>query len=265
MKSFPYSPHQNNSPVRRKDCTELCPSYEQIRKADAPFALLDGEILCPMRGMVKGGLFLCFASMHNALDMNGQGIVLKMFAIAGRGEDFDPALVEVGNQDADAIMPLLQPGEASASHESMRRSSTLNASGPIMLHPDLPPKRVEANEDVHLQRGVDSRPILRPPVPEGYLGHLVALADTKWLTAQALSDSSLADVVLTIRESLNQVDDHFIQNFVRRARLPDVPDLTYNMPKNQQGDMHIGDCLFHEDFVDLVNDQRWRQYAELVG
>lgn len=60
---------------------------------------------------VKGRLLLCFASMHNALDMNGQGIVMKMFATAARGEDFDAALIAAGKQDADTMVPLLRPGE----------------------------------------------------------------------------------------------------------------------------------------------------------
>ncbi|EXJ83637.1 hypothetical protein A1O1_07261 [Capronia coronata CBS 617.96] len=376
----PYPPHENKSPVRRKDCTELCPTYEEILRADAPFFMLDGDILCPMKGMgyaydpstelpvfivqanfVKGGLLLCFASMHNALDMNGQGTVLKMFAAAGRGEELDPTLVAVGNQDADSIVPLLKPGEPPRSHENMRRSSTLTASPSPAGRPRPSPwnywrlsadklpalkkaatspadwistndaitaffvqrltavrvaaGRVAANEDVHLQRGVDSRSVLKPPIPDGYLGHLVAMADTEWSTAQELCDSSLADAALKIRASLREVDDHFIRSlatlikttedkttifygaknkagrdflvsswaqlhwlsqcdfgpglgtvdFVRRARLPDVPDLTYIMPKDRKGDMHLATSMFQEDFVGLVNDKQWREFADLVG
>jgi trichothecene 3-O-acetyltransferase len=147
---IPYPPHQIGTPVRRKDCTELCPSYQEILEADAPFSMLDGSILCPMRGMgfayeagtelpvfivqanfVKGGIILCFGSMHNALDMNGQGIVLRMFAQAGRGESFDPKVVEIGNRDADIIFPLLGPDEKMLPHENMRRPSTLTPSGPL--------------------------------------------------------------------------------------------------------------------------------------
>ena len=145
----PYPPHQNGTPVRRKDCTELCPSYQEILEADAPFSMLDGSILCPMKGMgfaytpatelpvfivqanfVKGGIILCFCSMHNALDMNGQGTVVKMFAQAGRGEEFDPKVVEAGNRDADTIIPLLKPDEKMLPHDNMRRPSTLNPSAP---------------------------------------------------------------------------------------------------------------------------------------
>ena len=379
-KIVPYPPHENKSPVRRKDCTELCPSYEEILSADAPFVMLDGDVLCPVKGMgyayaegtelpvlivqanfVSGGLLLCFASMHNALDMNGQGMLIKQFAALGRGEQLNPALVKAGNQDADTIVPLLKPGETPLQHETMRRPSTLNASmgGPGRPRPSLwaywrlradkleklkkdssssskwvstndaitaiyvqrltaarvAAGRVAATEDVHLQRAVDSRSIVQPPVPEGYMGHLVAVAESVWSSAHELCDSPLADTATKVRESLKEADDHFVRSlvtlinstedkttifygvknkpgrdflvsswaqlhwlhqcdfgpglgtvdFVRRARLSDVPDLTYIMPKNARGDMHVATSLFHEDFVALANDNVWREYAELVG
>jgi trichothecene 3-O-acetyltransferase len=376
----PYPPHDNKSPVRRKDCTELCASYEEIVRADAPFSMLDGDVICPMKGMgyaydpstelpvfivqanfVKGGLLLCFASMHNALDMNGQGTVLKMFAAAGRGEELDPTMVAVGNQDADTIVPLLKPGEAPLSHENMRRPSTLGVSPAPSGRPRPAPwnywrfssdslsalkkaavsgsnwvstndaitaffvrrltavrvaaGRVAPADDVALQRAVDGRSILKPPVPDGYLGHLVALSETKWPTAQGLCESPVSEAAMQLRASLREVDDHFVRSlatlikttedkttifygaktragrdflisswaqlhwlvqcdfgpglgtvdFVRRARLPEVPDLSYIMPKDKKGNMHLAASMFQEDFVGLVNDQEWRQYAELVG
>ncbi|KAJ2980775.1 hypothetical protein NQ176_g2433 [Zarea fungicola] len=256
----PYPPHQNKSPVRRKDCTKLCPSYEEIIKADAPFAMLDGDILCPVKGMgyqydagtelpvliiqanfIEGGLLLSFASMHNALDMNGQGTILKMFAVAGRGEAFDPALVAAGNRNADTIVPLLRPGEAPANHDSMRRPSTLGAKATEQTRPkpalwsywrfsadeleDLKKVAssgrswVSTNDAITAflvqrvtARAVDSRSVLSPPVEDGYLGHLVALADKTWQSSQTLCDASLADVAVDVRESLKVVDDHFVRS-----------------------------------------------------
>ncbi|OPB42680.1 trichothecene 3-O-acetyltransferase [Trichoderma guizhouense] len=376
---IPYPPHDGVSPVRRKDCTDLCPSYEQILRANAPFVMLDGDILCPKKGMgyvyteeterpvfiiqanfVKGGLLLCFASMHNALDMNGQGIVLKMFAAAARGEELDAELVKAGNQDADTIVPLLKPGEIGLDHSDLRKPSSLGQSG----HHGAPGKapwnywrfpadklaklkeiastgrtwvstndavtafyiqrltavrlaanRVAPDEDVHCLRAVDGRRKLDPPVSEGYLGHLCGLADTAWPTARELVDGSLADAAISIRESLNRIDDfymrslatlinetedkstifyaakkkigkdilisswvqlHWLANcsfgtaigvpdFVRRARLPELPDLVYMMPKNKEGHMDLGMSLFHEDFVGLANDAIWREFTELIG
>jgi hypothetical protein len=376
---IPYPPHQNKSPVRRKDCTELCPSYEQILKANAPFAMLDGDVICPMKGMgyaydesverpvfivqanfVKGGLLLCFASMHNALDMNGQGVAIKMFATAGRDEELDRVLVEEGNKEAEAIVPPLKPGEALLEHASMRRPSTLGGGGAHGSGGQAPwvywgfssdslaelkkqassgrswvstndaitaffmqrltavriaGGRVDHKEDITCFRAVDLRRVLNPPVHQGYLGHLAGLADTPWSTAQELADSSLADTALKLRTSLGEVDDHYARSlatlisntedkttifyaankkagkdvlisswaqlswlpecnfgpglgcpdFVRRARLPDLPDLSYIMPKTRKGDMALGASLFHEDFVDLANDPVWRQYVQLIG
>lgn len=376
----PYPPHQKKSPVRRKDCTNLCPSYDEIMKADAPFAMLDGDILCPVKGMghqydegtelpvlviqanfIEGGLLLSFASEHNALDMNGQGTILKMFAAAARGEVLDPAVVAAGNRDPDTIVPLLRPGEAPAKHDSMLRPSTLADKAPEQTRPKpalwvywcfsaeqlaslkktassgrswvstndaitafltqcltavrLREGRVAADEIVQLQRAVDSRAMLCPPLEDGYLGHLVAIADTTWQTSQMLCDASLADVAVDVRESLKAVDDHFVRSLVtlinntedkttiwygvrnkagrdflasswaqlhwlyscdfgpglgapttvRRPRMVPVPDLAYIMPKNRNGDMHLATCLFHEDFVGLVNDSVWSQRAKLVG
>lgn len=377
---IPYAPHDQKSPVRRKDCDELLPSYEQIRTANAPFAMLDGDVLSPMKGMgyayddgmelpvfivqanfVKGGLLLCFASMHNAIDMNGQGILLKMFATAGRGEELDAALVAAGNQDAETIVPLLRPGEEALTHENMRRPSALDrpaggqgapvrapwnywrfpadkvaelkkiaSSGRTWVSTNdaiaaflaqrltavrVAAGRVGAEEDVHCFRAVDGRRMLRPPVHEGYLGHLVGIAETAWPTARQLTESSLADAALDLRESLKTVDDHHVRSlatlihntedkttifygankktgrdflisswtqlhwlsecnfgralgtpdFVRRARLSDLPDLVYLMPKDRNGDMAVAASLFHEDLVDLVNDPSWREYAQFIG
>ena len=386
----PYPPHQNKSPVLRKDCTALCPSYAQIATAEAPFAMLDGDVLCPMKGIgfqyepgselpvfvvqanfVEGGLLLCIASMHNALDMNGQGTVLKMFAAAGRGEELGPDLVVAEQCDADTIVPLLREGEAPANHDSMRKPSTLKAqaqaqeqeideaqvaktvrpaiwtywrfsarqledlkkdasNGRIWVSTNdaitaflaqrltvsrVAEGRVGKNEAVQLQRAVNARSVLNPPIDEGYLGHLVALADKKWKAAQEIADASLTDVAVDVRESLQAVDDHSIRSlatlinstedkttifygadnkagrdflcsswaqlhwlnncdfgkglgcpeFVRRANMAPVPDLTYIMPKNKKGDMYVATCLFHEDFVGLANDDGWRARARLVG
>lgn len=61
-----------------------------------------------------------------------------MLAITGRRENFNPALMEVGNQDADTIMPLLQPGEASASHEGMAQVIDTQSLRASHAPPELP-------------------------------------------------------------------------------------------------------------------------------
>ncbi|OAP63636.1 hypothetical protein AYL99_02863 [Fonsecaea erecta] len=389
-KIVPYAPHSaGRSPVRPKDCTQLCPSYDEILQAHAPFSMLDGSVICPMRGMgyvydqtvelpvfiiqanfIRGGLLLCFASMHNALDMNGQGVLIRQFAAAMRGEDFDPQLVAAGNQDADSIVPMLKDGEKGLSHEEMRApSSQIPAASPV---PAPPPQeqptqaaswaywrfpqdkvaelkklamscstkqvstndaitalytqrltavrvaggRVSPDESIRCLRAADARARLDPPVPEGYLGHLVGLAYTEWPAARTVVESPLSTVASDLRQSLQKVDDHYIRSlatlisrtedkraifygarkqlakdifisswaqmdlaqtcdfgrllggkpdFVRRAKLDELPDLSYIMPKDKQGDMALGACLFKADMDSLEKDEVWNQYTRYVG
>jgi hypothetical protein len=351
--------------------------------------MLDGEVLCPVRGMgyvydqavetpvfiiqanfIHGGLLLCFASMHNALDMNGQNILIRQFATLLRGEALDQKLVADGNQDADRIVPLLEEGETALAHDEMRMPSSLrpvNGAAPASQasnarwvywrfpHDKLtelknlaspnPTARISTNdaitafytqrltairiaasrlsrtESIHCLRAADGRARLDPPVSKGYLGHLVGLAYTEWPTASTVLEAPLSKVASDIRASLEKVDDHNIRSlatlihttedkttifygakkklgkdifisswaqmdlsrtcgfgpllsggdedgrpdFVRRAKMDIVPDLTYLMPKNREGDMDLGACLFEEDIVALQEDGPWTKYTSMIG
>jgi hypothetical protein len=72
--------------------------------------------------------------------------------------------------------------------------------------------RVAADEPIHLDRAVNSRPILDPPVSGGFMGHMVSPSTTKWATAQDLCSASLADAALKMRESLKRLDDRFVRS-----------------------------------------------------
>ncbi|KIX98848.1 uncharacterized protein Z520_05309 [Fonsecaea multimorphosa CBS 102226] len=384
-KIVPYPPHSDGkSPVRPRDCTQLCPSYDEILRAHAPFSMLDGSVICPMRGFgyvydqtvqqpvliiqanfVRGGLLLCFASMHNALDMNGQGVMIRQFATAMRGEDFDPQLVAAGNQDADSIVPLLKEGEKALTHDEMRvpiagpapppppqeqptqaaswiywrfpqdkvaelkKLATSGSTKPVSTNDAITAfytqrltavriagGRVSRDESIRCLRAVDARAKLNPPVPKGYLGHLVGLAYTEWPVAGTVAESPLSTVASDIRQSLQKVDDHYIRSlatlvthaqdkrpfsygarkqlakdifisswaqldlaqtcdfgpvlggkpdFVRRAKMDLLPDLAYMMPKDKQGDMALGACLFKADIDGLESDEVWTRYARYVG
>jgi trichothecene 3-O-acetyltransferase len=376
---IPYGPHTNKSPVRGKDCNDLCPSYKDIMNANAPFSMLDGDVLCPKRGIghnydssegqpvliiqanfVRGGLLLCFASMHNALDMNGQHIVIRQFAALLRGDEADRKLIEQGNCDID--VPLLEDGEMALKHEDLRKPSALNLTngGPPSGMPSMRwiywrlPKdslvelkkqatsegatkvstndvitafwthrltsarleagRITADEPIDCIRAVDARSKLNTPVPKGYLGHFVTIANTTW-TANTMSNSQLSTIAQDLRKSLQDIDDHAIRSFatlvqntedkttifygankkhgkdiflsswaqmdlcqtcnfgsalgrpdfVRRARLDFVPDLTYIMPPDKNGNMDIGACLFEEDIEALKKDGPWGEYTKLIG
>jgi trichothecene 3-O-acetyltransferase len=377
---IPFAPHTNKSLVAAKDCTQSCPTYGEILNANAPFSMLDGDVLCPKKGLgyvydsskgqpvlliqanfVRGGLLLCFASMHNALDMNGQHIMMRQFAACMRGDEPDPKLVEQGNRDID--VPLLEDGEVVLEHADLRKPSALTATNggsppaiPSMrwLYWRLPKdslvelkKQATSNsstkvstndvitafwtqrlttarlnagqllrdEPIDCIRAVDARSKLDPPVPKGYLGHFVTIANTTW-SAGAIRDSSLSNIAHDLRKSLQDIDDHTIRSFatlvqntedkttifygakkkhgkdiflsswaqmdlcqtcdfgsalggrpdfVRRAKLDLVPDLTYIMPPDKNGNMDIGACIFEGDIDALSKDGPWRKYTKLIG
>ena len=130
----PYSSRDGKSLIIRRDCTTMCPSFEEMTAANAPFGMLPGDVLAPTKGMgdvydyskprlvllmqanlVRGGVLLCFSSHHNALDMNGQGQMIKFFAAACRGENLSTSDVEVGNSDESHFLRLLEDDENIAS------------------------------------------------------------------------------------------------------------------------------------------------------
>lgn len=111
------------------------PSYEEIRRSRAPASLLNGSVLAPMRSLpdmcdfstpqpvlviqanfIAGGLLLCFAAMHNALDGHGLGQVIRHFATACRGGNISDADIKAGNLARPNLFPPLRPGEPSQNH-----------------------------------------------------------------------------------------------------------------------------------------------------
>ena len=86
---------------------------------------------------VKGGLLLCFASQHVALDMNGQGEMIRHFATLCRGELIAKCLLQVGNADPDDFVPRLAAGQEELSHSEIRVPSSLGRSVSGKLPPTL--------------------------------------------------------------------------------------------------------------------------------
>jgi hypothetical protein len=150
-RTIPYEPH-SKSFVHLKDCSDICPSLDELLAAKAPTTMLDGEILSPKRGFfhmydpdkevmpvfnlqanfIKGGLLLCFAAEHNCLDMNAQGQAIRLFA-AACGEEpqpFSDVHIAAGNIDATAVFPFLEEGEEPLEHTEMRCPSSLGHAPP---------------------------------------------------------------------------------------------------------------------------------------
>jgi hypothetical protein len=107
--------------------------------------MLDGGILSPMKGLpdyydgseplpvfllqanfIKGGLILTSACMHNALDMNGQGQVIRLLAQALRGKGFSQTQIQEGNVDRREVISLLAPGDKLLAHEMVRGPSSIS-------------------------------------------------------------------------------------------------------------------------------------------
>lgn len=117
------------------------PSYEQISKSRAPASMLNSSVLAPMKSipdscdfsapqpvlviqanLITGGLLLCFAVMHNVLDGNGLGQLIRHFATVCRGENISDADIKAGNLARHSIFPPLRPGEPSQDHSHIHKN-----------------------------------------------------------------------------------------------------------------------------------------------
>lgn len=121
--------------LRVNQLTDDFPSYEQLSRSRAPASMLKSSLLAPMKSIpetcdfsspqpvlviqanfITGGLLLCFAAMHNALDGNAVGHLIKHFATACRGDTISDDDVKAGNLDRPSLFPPLRPGEPSQDH-----------------------------------------------------------------------------------------------------------------------------------------------------
>ena len=138
--TFKIVPYKEACTMRIEELAEDFQSYDQISKAKAPFSMLNGKVLAPMKSLpyhyeastvtpvlvvqanfTIGGLLLCFAGMHNAMDGNGLAQIVKLFATACRGESFPEAAVYYGNCDRNQLIPSLGVDEIPQDHSDYRR------------------------------------------------------------------------------------------------------------------------------------------------
>lgn len=139
--------------MKFKDCTELCPSYDELIAAQAPTKMLDGHILCPVPGFpvpydieklgdppvclvqvnfIKGGALLNFSNQHNVMDGTGMFKVVTLLASVMNGEEISAETVEQANRDPATAVPLYGP------HDTLRDHSWLKLTGrplPIVSSP----------------------------------------------------------------------------------------------------------------------------------
>jgi len=141
-------PYHGEPMLRVKHLPESFPSYNMIRIAKAPASMLDGTILAPMKALperydgttptpvfilqanfVAGGLILCFAAMHSAIDANGLGQVIRLFAAACNGEELPEVAVQAGNLDRTVVIPPLPSDQPPLEHAELRRTPN-DSTGP---------------------------------------------------------------------------------------------------------------------------------------
>ena len=113
-------------------------SYQNIVAANAPASMLDGSIVGLGNGFpdrytestpspcfkikanfVEGGLLLTFGLLHTIGDGNSLGQVIKMFAIACRGDVIPEADIVAGNVDRQKSIPSLTWSEPQLDHGNM--------------------------------------------------------------------------------------------------------------------------------------------------
>lgn len=112
------------------------PSWDELKRANFPFRMLDEDTLAPCRTMVepeadrpvlmvqanfvRGGLLLTVNAQHGSMDMAGQGQIITLFAKACRGESFTKDEVEIGNMKRTGWIPLSK--DETANHRDLESS-----------------------------------------------------------------------------------------------------------------------------------------------
>ena len=154
------APRDNlNEPLLRvKQLAGQFSSYEQISKFKAPASMLDGSVLAPMKSIpdsydfetpmpvlivqanfTAGGLLLCFAVMHNAMDGNALGQLIRHFATVCRGENISDADLSAGNLPRSKLFSTLGPDEPSLDHSLIYKevvdSPSASSDGPAVPAP----------------------------------------------------------------------------------------------------------------------------------
>ncbi|KAK3995188.1 hypothetical protein QBC44DRAFT_378701 [Cladorrhinum sp. PSN332] len=133
-----------NSILHFKDCTSLCPSYQELIAAKGPTTMLDSKHFGPLRGfphiysddevnpapvftlranLIEGGLLLDFVAQHNIIDGSGILRLIEYLAKTLRDEPFTREEILHGNRDRTNLVELLPPGEPMVDHSHLIREA----------------------------------------------------------------------------------------------------------------------------------------------
>lgn len=132
--------------IRIKDCTELCPSYDELAASQAPTKMLDGQVLCPVPGFpmpykvdelgdppvclvqinfIKGGALVNFSNQHNVMDGTGMFKVITLLASVLNGDPISAETIDQGNRNPATAVPLYGPEEHIRDHSWLKWSGKL--------------------------------------------------------------------------------------------------------------------------------------------
>ena len=208
-----------------------------LRASNFPMALLDETVVAPRRtiptpdepadmpvllvqaNLVQGGLLLTVNGQHQAMDLVGQGEVIRLFDKACRGEPFTEAELASGKIARREVVPLLgddyEPGPELA-HQLVEAGSD-PASGKV----DPPERAADSEGGVG---GGAVAPERNPPPPDPSKGVWTYFTfDAPSL--DALKSRATPDLPASTKYiSTDDVLSAFVWQSVARARLPRVAD-----------------------------------------
>ncbi|KAL8641419.1 MAG: hypothetical protein Q9228_001763 [Teloschistes exilis] len=246
--------------------------------------MLDGTLLAPMKGFpdrytdtdvtpvfivqanfIPGGLVLCFSGMHNLMDGNGLGAVVKLFAIISRGETVPSELLESANFDRTQLPVSLKPGQSSLPHpevapkkkdaaksppstwsyfsispsnlERLKAEGSLNSTTNdvitafvwrVMTRARFPSLPSEAKGSL-LLRATNGRRILDPPISSSYLGNIITCSCNR-IPVKTLIEAPLSEIAQAVRKETNRITDNHVRSFATLIeKEPDRSKLVFDM------------------------------------
>jgi hypothetical protein len=146
--------------VRNLDDSDALLPFSEIRRLKAPLSILDTKELTSVTSFperfdvesddnpahvirvqltfIRGGVVLDFAIAHNMADAGGHFGLVKMVAMAMRGEDFPTSLLAAANHDRRGVVPLLGPQDVPMLDHNHHRRLAVSASAPLAPIPSEP-------------------------------------------------------------------------------------------------------------------------------
>lgn len=187
-------------------------SWSELEAANFPCRLLDEQWICPIKTLpsdsdgrvflvqanfVKGGLLLTINAAHNAMDMTGQGQIMRLLSKACHGDRFTTEELNTGNIDRRTVIPLLDDSwEPGAEFDHQR----------------LKPVAIQANA----VQSTEPVPHSTPPSPPKVVWAFFSFSGEALKALKSIASETLASGYVSTDDVLSAL----IWRSVTRARLP---------------------------------------------